>query len=156
MFSNSIQRTRWSDRQQSLIPLEQYNRQPQLDAHELDALTRAAGYFAGQRRTALPPGLHPRLVRLLHPLSDMTARLGIPPKHCKLYVPVMLLEMHRCSASYWSWSEEQWAALIETAVPQFSYDSNQDLRRLLLLFAYLIGPQTDFFLPLLEGMSSFS
>jgi len=68
----------------------------------------------------------------------------------------MLLEMHRCSATYWSWSEEQWATLINTPVPQFSYDSNQDLRRLLLLFAYIVGPQTDFFLPLLEGMSSFS
>lgn len=156
MLPNTVQDTRWSARQRSLMPLEQYHRQPQLDAQEQEALAKAAAYFAGHRPTALPPDLHSQLVRLLEPLTDITTRLGIPPKHCKVYVPVMLLEVQRCSTTYWGWSEEQWTKLIVTSVPQFSQDSNQDLRRLLLLFAYLVGPQTDFFLPLLEGMLPFS
>jgi integrase len=156
MFPNIVQDAILSPRQQSLIPLEQYHRQTELEVQEQKALARAAAYFAGQRRTALPPDLQPQLVRLLGPLTDITIRLGIPTKHSKVYLPVMLLEMHQCSASYWSWSEEQWTKLIETSVLQFSQDANQDLRRFLLLFAYIVGPQTDFFLPLLEGMLPFS
>jgi hypothetical protein len=151
MFPNVVQDTGWSARQQALIPLEQYHRQPQLDAQEQGALAKAAAYFAGQRRTVLPPDLQSQLVRLLQPLTDITTRLGIPSKHCKVYMPVMLLEMQRCSTTYWGWSEEQWTQLIVTSVPQFSQDSNQDLRRLLLLFAYLVGPQTDFSSLCLKG-----
>ena len=78
MFPNAVQKTGWSARQQSLIPLEQYNRQPQLDAQEQEALAKVAAYFAGQRRTALPPDLQSQLVRLLQPLTDITTHLGIP------------------------------------------------------------------------------
>jgi len=54
------------------MPLEQYHRQPQLDAQEQEALAKAAAYFAGHRPTALPPDLHSQLVRLLEPLTDIT------------------------------------------------------------------------------------
>jgi len=61
------------------------------------------------------------------------------------------------ATSYWSWSEDVWTTLLTTAFADFRHNySLQTYRRVrfhLLVIAYVIGPQTDFFLPLLGDIS---
>ncbi len=61
------------------------------------------------------------------------------------------------ATSYWSWSEDVWTALLTTAFARFRHSySPQTYRRVrfhLLIIAYVLGPPTDFFLPLLGDIS---
>jgi integrase len=145
------------DRQHFLMNIKQYNRLPELDFREREALAKAVPFCTGDNETRLPERLDLILARLLQPLKDILACLGVSQKYCSAPIQVILQEMHARSASYWVWSEEIWTTLLATALAGFRHHySPQTYRRVrfqFMIVAYLIGPQTDFFLPLLGDIS---
>jgi integrase len=145
------------DHQDALLDNRQYDRQPGLTLLEREALTQAMVFCTGNNETRLPQQLDSVLARLLQPCQDILAGLGASPKYCSAPLQTILQEMHARSISYWAWSEDVWTTLLTAAFAHFRRTySPQTYRRIrfhLLAIAYVIGPHTDFFLPLLGDIS---
>ena len=147
------------DHQPALPNITPYNRLPELDCQEREALAHAVAFCTGDNETRLPEQLNLILARLLQPIKDILTRLRVSPKYCSAPIQLILQEMHARSTSYWAWSEEIWTTLLARAFARFRHSySPQTYRRVrfqLMIVAYVIGPQTDFFLPLLGDISPF-
>jgi integrase len=157
MTSRATPRVPLDVHQHTLLDVTGYNRHPELTEQEREALARAVACCTGDNRTKLPPELNIKLARLLEPINDILTFLGSPLKSCSAPVQVLLQEMQTRSTPYWSWSEAVWTALLTSAFARFRQDySLQTYRRVrfqLMVMAYIMGPQTDFFLPLLGEIS---
>jgi len=145
------------DHQSALLNSRRYDRRPDLNRQEREALTQAMVLCTGDNETRLPQQLNNALARLLQPCKDILACLGASQKYCSAPIQTILQEMDTHATSYWSWSEDVWTALLTTAFARFRYSySPQTYRRVrfhLLVIAYVLGPPTDFFLPLLGDIS---
>ncbi len=151
----TVQLPRW----QPPIDVRQYNRHPELTQRERDALSQAVTLCAEKKWVRIPTTLKPQLTRLLQPLEDILAFQGNNTSYGKTApVHLVLREMHERSTSYWAWSQEDWQAFLTSAFTRFSPTrcsvTSQQTQRQLMLIAYLLGPHTDFFLPLLRGERS--
>jgi hypothetical protein len=139
------------------INLTQYHRAPELTMAEQEALSILAARLAWKKRTEITADLQEALSRLLQPLHDLQEQLGVYQKYCTAPVQIILLAMHERSTSYWAWTEEEWVTTLQSAFALFEsvYDLSMyhKARQRLLIMAYILGPQTDFFWPLLPEMS---
>jgi integrase len=157
MTAKSIPDRLMDNHQYALLDSRQYDRRPDFNLQEREALRQAMVLCTGDNETRLPPQLNSVLARLLQPLKDILACLGASQKYCSASVQTILPEMDACSTSYWTWSEEVWTTLLTTAFARFRHTySPQTYRRVrfhLLIIAYVIGPHTDFFLPVLGDIS---
>ena len=157
MTAKSIPERWGGDHRYASLKGKQYNRQPGLDVQEREALAQAMLLCTGDNETKLPQPLYMALLRLLEPLEDILTCLGASQKYCSAPMQVILQEMHTHSTSYWAWPEEIWTTFLTTALARFRRTySPQTYRRVrfhLMVIAYVIGPATDFFLPLLGDIS---
>ena len=157
MTSKSLPDMLMDDHQHALLKSRQYDRRPDLNLQEREALTQAMALCTGDNETRLPQQLNSALARLLQPCKDILAGLGASQKYCSVPIQTILQEMYARSTSYWSWSEDVWTTLLTTAFARFRHTySPQTYRRVrfhLLVIAYVLGPHTDFFLPLLGDSS---
>jgi integrase len=157
MTAKGTRQVLMDDHQPALPNITPYNRLPELDCQEREALAQAAAFCTGDNETRLPEQLNLILARLLQPIKDILTRLRVSPKYCSAPIQLILQEMHARSTSYWAWSEEIWTTLLARAFARFRHSySPQTYRRVrfqLMIVAYVIGPQTDFFLPLLGDIS---
>ncbi len=82
---------RWMD-DQRYAPQnsKQYDRQPDLDVQEREALAQAIVLCTGDNETRLPQPLHTALLRLLQPLQDILTCLGASQKYCSAPIQVIL------------------------------------------------------------------
>lgn len=157
MTAKSIPDRLMDNHQYALLDSKQYDRRPDFNLQEREALRQAMVLCTGDNETRLPPQLNSVLARFLQPLKDILACLGASQKYCSASVQTILQEMDARSTSYWTWSEEVWTTLLTTAFARFRHTySPQTYRRVrfhLLVIAYVIGPHTDFFLPMLGDIS---
>jgi integrase len=157
MTPQSLPAMLMDDHQSALLNIRRYDRRPDLNHQEREALTQAMVLCTGDNETRLPQQLHNALARLLQPCKDILACLGASQKYCSALIQTILQEMDTRATSYWSWSEDVWTALLTTAFARFRHSySPQTYRRVrfhLLIIAYVLGPPTDFFLPLLGDIS---
>jgi integrase len=143
----------------TFIHLERYDRQPIFTSSERVALAQVVAHCTEKKGTHVLPGMKASLDRLLRPINDVIATLGFNEDYSTVSIFALVREMHERSISYWAWSEEEWERLLTSSLPsycqQYSYalETYQRTRLQLLVIAYTIGPQTDFFLPLLEQIS---
>lgn len=143
---------------QFLIDVEKYDRRGELSLSEQKALASLAAHPLGKHRQ-LSKRMKTKLSRLLQPLEDVLQFLDTQMRRFTSPIPLLLSVMHERATSYWAWSEEEWIALLQTPHPsrqEYSRRMNVQLRYQLLVIAYCVGPQTDFFLPLLKKISSFT
>jgi integrase len=140
-------------------PLERtgYDCSPELTEVELKALSTLVAQLAWKKRTEISSDLQQALFRLLQPLHDIQERLGVYQKYCTPPVQVILRAMYEYSSPYWAWSEKEWTQILQSAFSFFEhlYDLKMYCvaRQRLLVMVYLLGPQTDFFWPLLQERS---
>ena len=97
------------DHQYALLNSRQYDRRPNLNLQEREALTQAMALCTGDNETRLPQQLNSALACLLQPCKDILACLGASQKYCSVPIQMILQEMHARSTSYWAWSEDVWA-----------------------------------------------
>jgi len=113
------------------------------------ALVQALGHSLGKRKTQLPCEAKQILARLLLPLDDILSQLlSIQTEYCTFPIQIMLSGMNEYALPYWAWSEEQWVRLLASTFQHFCQQHVQgsvtEIRRQLVIFAYILGPQTDF------------
>jgi len=139
------------------IDLTRYNCSPELTNMEREALTNLVTQLGWKKRTEISNELTKALIRLLQPLHDIQERLGVYQKYCTTPIQVILRAMHERSTPYWAWSEEEWTNILQSAFTflEHSYDLKMYrlARQQLMILAYVLGPQTDFFWPFLRQMS---
>ncbi|MEO8288282.1 MAG: site-specific integrase [Chloroflexota bacterium] len=135
-----------------------YDRHARLTESEELGLAQALAHCEGKRAPKLPQDARRRLARLLQPLDDILAFLGVETHRCVVPVHVMLLGLNEHKVAYWAWSEEQWISLFTTIFPHFVAvyvrGPSTEMRRHLVTFAYLLGPRTNFFLQLFGRLTS--
>lgn len=141
------------------IDIASYNQQPELTSVERLALTQALAHCSGKKGPMLPRELKRDLARLLQPLNDILGYLrGAQTDYCTFPLQMMLHGMNEYALSYWAWSEEEWIRLLTTTFTQFCQlhvrGLIQKFRRHLIGFAYVLGPQTGFYLPLFGQATS--
>jgi integrase len=147
------------EQERGVWPLDttRYDCSPELTASEQHALSALMAQLAWKKRTEISADMERTLFRLLQPLHDIQDKLGIYQKYCTPPMQVILRAMHERSSSYWAWSEPEWIAILQSAFSFFEqlYDLKMSglARQRLLIIAYLLGPQTDFFWPLLQERS---
>ena len=109
------------DHQYALLNSRQYDRRPNLNLQEREALTQAMALCTGDNETRLPQQLNSALARLLQPYKDILACLGASQKYCSVPIQTILQEMYARSTSYWAWSEDVWTTLLTTAFARFRH-----------------------------------
>lgn len=139
------------------VDMTRYNRSPVLTPNEQEALGILVTQLAWKKRIEISGDLQHALARLLQPLYDLQAQLGIYQRYCTTPVQILLRAMYEHSTAYWAWSEEEWLRLLQSTFAQLQqcYDAKMYhlARQQLLLLAYVLGPQTIFFWPLLQEMA---
>ena len=143
------------DRRCSPIDVEQYDRRPELTPQEREALVQILAHWGENRKRGVPRNVKIKLERLLQPLNDVWSFLGIQRWCCPISMREIFQEMHRHSTSYWAWSEHEWITLLRSVFTRYQQgysnaNAKYQPRYQLLVIAYWIGPQTDFFLPFLK------
>lgn len=147
------------EQHQGIWPLDRakYELTYELTSGEQEALTRVVGQLSWKQRIAVPQDLENALQRLLLPLTDVRERLGDYQDYCTAPVQIILRAMDTSGTSYWSWSEDEWLQVLASAFPVFAqlYERAycNKTRQCLLIMAYLLGPQTDYFWSLLPEIS---
>ncbi len=142
-----------------LWPVEatKYDRSPGLTNLEREALEGLVTQLGWKKRTEISGEPQKVLTRLLQPLHDIQEQLGIYQKYCTTPMQVILRAIHEHSTSYWAWSEVEWTTLLQSAFTFLEYHYDLKMYRLarqqLMIMAYVLGPQTDFFWPFLREMS---
>ena len=140
------------------VDLGRYNHEPTLSPGEQKALATFAAHPPGKHRQLSQP-MRRKLSRLVEPLDEVLHLLDTRMHRATSPLPLLLCAMHERGTSYWAWSEEEWITLIQSlhhSRQGYAQRVNVQLRYQLLVIAYCLGPQTDFFLPLLSKLSSFS
>ncbi len=153
-----------ANRQESgLWPIEttRYDRSPDLTALEQEALKRLLADWGEKERYTVPKNLRFRLLRLLQPLYDLLGALGVQRRSCLVAIHAMCRGMHERRTAYWIWSEHEWAALLTSLFLRYprgyaNANANRQPCYQLLVLAYCLGPQTDFWLPFLKEVSPLS
>lgn len=136
------------------IDVTHYDRRSELSEMERLALVQVLGHSLGKRKTQLPYEAKQMLARLLLPLDDILSQLlSIRTECCTFPIQIMLSGMNEYALPYWAWSQEQWARLLASTFQHFCQQHVQgsvtEIRRQLVIFAYILGPQTDFCLAFL-------
>jgi integrase len=144
-----------------LMDVEQYDRHPELTLQEREALVQIFAHWGEKGRRGVPRNVKSKLARLLQPLNDVLDSLDIQRWCCPISIREIFQEMHRHSTSYWAWSEQEWIALLRSVFIRYRQghahaNARYQPRYQLLVIAYWIAPQTDFFLPFLEEISPLS
>ena len=136
------------------IDVNCYDQQPALSEMERLALGQALRHCYGKRKRQLPRDAEQKLTRLIWPLHDSLSQiLSIQTDWCTFAIQIMLSGMNESALPYWAWSEEQWVSLLTAAFQHFCQQYVQGsvtrIRQQLVIFAYVLGPQTDFCLSFL-------
>jgi integrase len=136
------------------INMNHYDRQPNLSEMERLALVQALRHCLGRRKRQLPRDSEQQLARLILPLHDILSQiLSIQTDCCTFSIQIMLSGMNEYALPYWAWSEEQWVSLLTAAFQHFCQQYVQGsvtgIRQQLVIFSYVLGPQTDFCLSFL-------
>jgi len=136
------------------IDVTRYDRQPELSETERLALVQALRHCLGRRKRQLPHDSEQQLGRLLLPFHDILSQIfSLQTDCCTFSIQIMLSGMHEYALPYWAWSEEQWVSLLTVAFQHFRQQYVQGsvtgIRQQLVIFAYVLGPQTDFCLSFL-------
>jgi integrase len=131
------------------IDVTHYDRRPELSEMERLALVQVLGHSLGKRKTQLSYEARQMLGRLLLPLDDILSQLlAIRTEYCTFPIQIMLSGMNEYALPYWAWSEVQWVRLLTSTFQHFCQQHVQgsvtEIRRQLVIFAYILGPQTDF------------
>jgi len=139
------------------VEVARYDRSPDLTDLEREALRDLVAQLGWKKRTKISGELQTGLTRLLQPLHDIQEQLGMYQKYCTTPVQVILRAMYEHSTSYWAWSEEEWITVLQSAFTLLEHHYDLKMYRLarqqLMIVAYALGPQTDFFWPFLREMS---
>jgi len=140
------------------IDTTRYDRSPLLTALEQEALKRLLADWGDKERCTVPKNLECRLLRLLQPVYDILGALGVQRRSCLVSIQAICRGMHAHRTAYWAWPEEEWAALLTSLFLRYprgyaNANANRQPRYQLLVLAYCIGPQTDFWLPFLTEIS---
>ena len=136
------------------IDVTHYDRQPELSATERLALVQALRHCHGRRKRQLPHDAEQKLTRLTLPLHDILSQLlSIQTDCCTFSMQLILSSMKEYALPYWAWSDEQWVSLLTVDLQHFCQQYVQGsitgIRQQLVIFAYVLGPQTDFCLSFL-------
>jgi integrase len=136
------------------IDVTHYDRWPELSERERLALAQALRHCYGRRKRQLPRDAEQTLTRLTLPLHDILSQLlSIQTDCCTFSIQLILSGMKEYALPYWAWSEEQWVNLLAVDLQHFCQQYVQGsitgIRQQLVLFAYVLGPQTDFCLSFL-------
>jgi len=137
------------------IDLERYDRHPELTPQEQDALCWFVTRFSGTMRS-WPQEINLPLQRLLQPLQDVLALLGVSAKYRTTPLAVLLQEMDARGSSYWAWSEQTWHEILQpnfTAFQQrYPHFTDQTVRLQLLAIGYFVCPLSDLSSTLLRSV----
>lgn len=121
------------------VDVTRYNRSPALTPSEQEALGMLVPQLAWKKRIEIGGDLQHALDRLLQPLHDLQAQLGIYQRYCTTPVQVLLRAMYEHATTYWGWSEDEWLRLLQSTFAQLqqSYDAKMYhlARQQLLLLA---------------------
>ena len=136
------------------IDVNCYDQQPELSEMERLALIQALRHCYGKRKRQLPCDAEQKLTRLISPLHDILSQiLSIQTDCCTFSIQIMLSSIHESTLPYWVWSEKQWVSLLTVAFQHFCQQYVQGsitgIRQQLVIFAYVLGPHTDFCLSFL-------
>jgi integrase len=136
------------------IDVNCYDQQAELSEMERLALVKALRHCYGKRKRQLPRDAEQKLTRLILPLHDILSQiLSIQTGYCTFSIQIMLSGMNEYALPYWAWSEEQWVSLLTATFQYFCQQHVQgsitSIRQQLVIFAYVLGPQTDFCLSFL-------
>ena len=148
-----------SEHDAGISPLDpaKYDCSHELTPGEREALTVVVGQLAWKQHIPVPHDFEMALHRLLLPLADIQEQLGEYQRYCAAPVQIILRVMNASGTSYWNWSEDEWLQLLTSAFPVFEqlYERSHGnkARQCLLIMAYLLGPQTDYFWSLLPEIS---
>jgi hypothetical protein len=157
MTAQSIPDLLMDNHQYALLDSRQYDRQPDLNRLAREALIQAMVFCTGNNETRLPQQLNSALTRLLQPCKDILACLELPRSIAQF--------PYKRSCKKWMLVLPPTGAGPRTYGPRFSPPPlpafvaltplKRDLRVRfhLMVIAYVVGPPTDFFLPLLGDIS---
>ena len=115
-----------------------YDRAPLLGSEEREALTVLAWRAArpALRKGPWPKRVRAALARLVAPLDDVL-RIVVPGQRPKRHqvVGYVVSEMQRSQATFWTWTPDEWRAIVCAA--------DSEIRQEVLAAAYLLRGYTD-------------
>lgn len=120
------------------VPLERYDRRPELDASEQTALAEAVKRMR-HFQTPLVDEVQSTLQRLSTPLQAALAASQVLPERAQQTVNFLLHQMHQRQTAYWAWSAPEWGEVAAQSVSAHGTKTN------LLCAAYLLGAMRHFY-----------
>lgn len=120
----------------------QYDRTPALSQDERAALAFVVAQRAQRpHRGHWPTHIHTALARLLTPVADVMATLGVVGVQ-RYQTPALLQRvMHERQTAYWAWTGAEWRGIVQTHV------RGTDCRQQALACMYLLGGGDDVRVP---------
>jgi integrase len=120
------------------VPLETYDRRPELDLHERAALADSVERMS-RFQTPLVGNVQTCLQRLTTPLWAALAATGTSTETAQQTVNFLLHQMHQRKTSYWVWPALEWGEVADLSV------SAHGTKTSLLCVAYLLGAMRQFY-----------